>query len=225
VRRKECVLVPDRIDQLQNAGDPGEQHGLRERKKQRTRAAISQAALDLFTENGFDRVTVAQIARRAEVSEATVFNYFRTKEDLVYDQLEDFWALLVGAVEQRAGGVSALATFRAFMLSQRTPAQTPREHERLATISRMIIDSPALLARERETYDRGALTLAVAIAGSRVPDIEDRVCAHALLGVHKMLVEFTREQVLAGVQGGLLARRIRALVRRACATLEAGLRH
>ena len=215
--------MPDRLDQLQNAADPAEQHGLRERKKQRTRAAIADAALELFTVHGFDRVTVAQIARRADVSEATVFNYFRTKEDLVYDQLEDFWSRLVETVERRADGVSALASFREFLLGQRTPAQTPGEHERLVAITRMIIDSPALLAREREAYDRGARTLAVAIARSRVPDIEDRICAHALLGLHKVLVEYTREQVLAGVQGGLLARRIRSLARRGFGTLETGL--
>jgi AcrR family transcriptional regulator len=64
--------------------------GLRERKKQRTRELIAETARRLFGERGFDRVTVAEVARAAEVSEQTVFNYFPTKEDLVYFRLESF---------------------------------------------------------------------------------------------------------------------------------------
>ncbi|TMM00918.1 MAG: helix-turn-helix transcriptional regulator, partial [Actinobacteria bacterium] len=56
--------------------------GLRERKKQRTRELIEATARQLFIERGFEAVPVAEIARAAEVSEATVFNYFPTKEDL-----------------------------------------------------------------------------------------------------------------------------------------------
>lgn len=70
--------------------DAAPELGLRERKKQRTRAAIMDAALALFTSRGFEAVTTAEVARTAEVSEATVFNYFATKEDLVYDRLETF---------------------------------------------------------------------------------------------------------------------------------------
>ena len=58
--------------------------GLRERKKRETREAIAAAAMALFLEHGFDAVTVADVARAADVSEKTVFNYFATKEDLVF---------------------------------------------------------------------------------------------------------------------------------------------
>ena len=66
------------------------QPGLRERKKQQTRQLIAETARRLFGERGFERVTVAEIARAAEVSEQTVFNYFPTKEDLVYWRLQSF---------------------------------------------------------------------------------------------------------------------------------------
>ncbi|HVD58038.1 MAG TPA: helix-turn-helix domain-containing protein, partial [Thermoleophilaceae bacterium] len=64
--------------------------GLRERKKQETRQLIADTARRLFTERSFDAVPVAEVARAANVSEKTVFNYFPTKEDLVYSRLEAF---------------------------------------------------------------------------------------------------------------------------------------
>ena len=89
--------------------------GLRERKKEQTRQQISAAARRLFLERGYDAVTVAQVAEAADVSEATVFNYFRTKEDLFFSGLESFECALLEAVRQRGPGESALAAFRRFL--------------------------------------------------------------------------------------------------------------
>ncbi|MCW3064451.1 MAG: TetR family transcriptional regulator, partial [Solirubrobacterales bacterium] len=72
--------------------------GLRELKKERTRNLIAETAGRLFAERGFDRVSVAEIARAAEVAEKTVFNYFRTKEDLVYWRMESFEVELLKAI-------------------------------------------------------------------------------------------------------------------------------
>jgi AcrR family transcriptional regulator len=60
--------------------------GLRERKKARTRQVIADAAARLFAERGYERVAVSDVARAAEVSEQTVYNYFQTKEQLVVDR-------------------------------------------------------------------------------------------------------------------------------------------
>src|SRR6266536_5632612 len=96
-----------------------EELGLRERKKQRTRQLIADTAMRLFRERGFDGVTVAEIARAAEVAEATVFNYFPTKEDLVYGRMEAFEEELLRAVRERAPGESVLAAFGRFALVPR----------------------------------------------------------------------------------------------------------
>src|ERR671937_3299296 len=93
--------------------------GLRERKKQRTRELIAETARRLFAERGFDRVTVAEVARAAEVSEQTVFNYFPSKEDLVYWRLESFEDELLTTIREREPGESVLAAFRRFVLGQR----------------------------------------------------------------------------------------------------------
>ena len=95
------------------------QPGLRERKKQQTREAIAETARRLFSERGFERVTVAEIAREARVAEKTVFNYFPTKEDLVYWRLETFEDELLEAVRGRDPGESVLAAFGRFVLARR----------------------------------------------------------------------------------------------------------
>ena len=202
--------------------------GLRERKKQRTRLQIAEAALALFAERGFDRVTVAEVAERAEVSPATVFNYFPTKEDLVYRELEAFEANLVDAVRDRGPGVSVPEVFRRLVVEPGglLASDDPEAAQRFATIARIITGSPALLAREREAFDRWTRSLAAVLAeqaGAPPDDVGSWVVANALMGVHRALVEYVRRQVLAGRHGRSLARAVRAEGERALAALERGL--
>src|ERR1700685_4848741 len=63
-----------------------EKPGLRARKKAKSRLAISNVATKMFIERGFDDVTVAEVAAAADVSVATIFNYFETKEELFFDR-------------------------------------------------------------------------------------------------------------------------------------------
>jgi len=74
----------------QTTDPPPAEPGLRARKKAQTRDLIAETARRLFEERGFDAVTVAEVARKAEVAEKTVFNYFPAKEDLFYSRLEQF---------------------------------------------------------------------------------------------------------------------------------------
>ena len=202
--------------------------GLRERKKQRTRELIAGTARRLFVERGFDAVPVAEIAREAEVSEKTVFNYFPTKEDLVFWRLESFEDELLSAVRDREAGESILDAFGRFVMQRRglLAAEDPEAIERLAGITRMIVCSPALLAREREIFDRYTRSLSDVIAserGAHPGDVEPWVVANALMGVHRALVDYTRRRVVEGTRNPALSREVRAQGRRALATLGAGL--
>ncbi len=69
--------------------------GLRELKRERTRRLIADKAFELFTDHGFGRTTVEQIAAAAEVGPSTLYRYFPTKETLVLEFVED---CLLGAV-------------------------------------------------------------------------------------------------------------------------------
>ncbi|SFW51836.1 TetR/AcrR family transcriptional regulator [Amycolatopsis australiensis] len=66
--------------------------GLRAQKKHETRKTISNVATKLFIRNGFDDVTIADIAAEARVAKMTVTNHFPRKEDLVFDIRADFTA-------------------------------------------------------------------------------------------------------------------------------------
>jgi AcrR family transcriptional regulator len=82
--------------------------GLRELKKKQTRKAISDMATKLFMERGYHEVTTAEIARRAEVSVPTLFNYFPTKESLVFDEDSEMEDELVNTVLHRRKGQTIL---------------------------------------------------------------------------------------------------------------------
>lgn len=209
--------------------------GLRERKKEQTRQRIAETARRLFAEHGFDEVTVARVAREADVAEATVFNYFSTKEALYYSGLEAFGAHLVDAVRSRSPGTPALVAFRAHVLGlggelDRIAAGDPGALERMRTAARVISSSAALRAREKIVLAEVAESLAEALAAGRAADGADagpdpvaRSVANALMGVHVALVAHARDRILADDRPSEIAADVRAYGERAFTLLEHGL--
>lgn len=205
-----------------------EQTGLRERKKQQTRQMIKDAALELFDERGFERVPVAEIARGAEVSEATVFNYFPTKEDLVYEGMEAYEANLIDAVRTRPAGTSVVTAFRDYVLQPRgaLAADDPARIEQIARVSRIIAGSGALQTREQQVFDRTTRSLAEVVAeGSRAGtnDIRPWVLANALMGVNRAMTRASHRYAQEGRNGRSIARSVLAQGRKAFDLLEHGL--
>jgi AcrR family transcriptional regulator len=206
--------------------------GLRERKKEQTRRLIADTARGLFAERGFEAVTVAEVARAAGVAEKTVFNYFPTKEELFYSRLEAFEEELLAAVRDRAPGVSILAAVRGFLMASRgvlamkSPGGDEEATEQLRTVTRVITESPALLARERQVFAQYSQALAALIAeetGARSGAIEPQVVANSLLGVHRALIDYVRERALAGATAAQVGREVRARAQRAFELLEKGI--
>ncbi len=194
--------------------------GLRETKKLRMRAVIADQAMQLFAERGFDRVTVAEVAAAADVSQKTVFNYFPTKEDLFFDEVPEREAAIVDALRGRAPRESIITALRRLQVGECNRLSSPA----FATFARIIEDSPALQAKELEVMAHFAQVLAAAIqSDSGVDERDARIAAGLLISVHRQLFRSARKQALAGRHGAAAARRLRGDLERAYSLLEHGL--
>lgn len=136
--------------------------GLRERKKGRTREAIQREALRLIAERGYEATTCEQIAAAAEVSPATLFRYFPTKEDIVLQDGYD--PLIAAAIVARPSGEPALVAVRrgfadAFAEVYRGDVEAIRQRTAL------ILSVPALRSRSREQGESLVAHLCQALVG------------------------------------------------------------
>lgn len=136
--------------------------GRRERKKAATRSAISEAATRLFMERGYDQVSVKNVAEAADVSVTTLFQHFRGKEAMVFDEDADREAALVAAVRNRQPGQDVLDALEAYLGSVR-PMQ-PDPDPTFVAFRRMVNDTPALREHSRRVWLRRQSALALAIA-------------------------------------------------------------
>ncbi|GAA0954512.1 TetR family transcriptional regulator [Nonomuraea longicatena] len=141
--------------------------GLRERKKAKTRATIAREAFRLFRERGYHATTVEDIAEAAEVSPATFFRYFPTKEDVAV--LDDFPPIMEALAAQPPGEPVAVlrGAFRAAFATQ-TPEEIAAGHARevfSATVPELVVAnlrrSPGMLKdMRRAVAERSGLDVA-----------------------------------------------------------------
>jgi AcrR family transcriptional regulator len=85
---------------------------LRDRKKQHSREVLAATALRLFTELGFDAVTVDQIAEQAQLSPRTFFRYFGSKEAVLFADQDEILELLCNKIDERPADEAPLAVLR-----------------------------------------------------------------------------------------------------------------
>jgi AcrR family transcriptional regulator len=187
--------------------------GLRERKKARTRQVIADAAARLFAQHGFEQVAVRDVAREAEVSEQTVYNYFRTKEQLVTDREQLVEEELCRLIRTRTPGTTPAAAIREFVLDgvdriRRYPAEQWRgELGFLAAIS------PAVHRLALEMSDRQATALATAIAEAHgvAPEIA-KMRGIALAGVFQIIIAEAGRRTLDGQSQNQIADELRPAI-------------
>jgi AcrR family transcriptional regulator len=157
--------------------------GLRERKKARTRAAISAHALRLFRDQGYDATTVQQIIEEAEVSESTFFRYFPTKGDVVL--LDDFDPLIVDAFLSQPPDVRPIAALRAAfatVFDRMSSQEVSEQQER----TQLILSVPELRAAMLDQLASAMALFAGMFAertGRQPDDMAVRALAGAVLGV------------------------------------------
>ncbi|MEU7884878.1 helix-turn-helix domain-containing protein [Microbispora bryophytorum] len=202
------------------------EEGLRERKKRETRQRIADVAMGLFLQRGFDNVTVAEVARAADVSVNTVFNYFRTKEDLFLDRGEESEDMLARAVRERRAGETAVEAVRRdffealdagdwrYGMSEGLDLFTQRVRESLALQSRV-----RMLDVNRE--DRLARTLAEE-TDADPDDLTPRLVAAQICAAVRTLTRHFAMRQTAGEDAALIRADVREHAERAFDLLERG---
>ena len=197
--------------------------GLRERRKQETRQAISDIATVMFADRGFDEVTIAQVADAAGVAKMTVTNYFPRKEDLVFDRAEAVIRNLADLVAARAPGESLLAAIRRDYAGRVARADVTLGLSSPA-FARMIAGSPALASRARQMQDLRERALGDAIAAETgVDDPQQRIVAALLASVHRVLDAEASRRSLAGQPREEICAMLAAAATRAFDLLEPSL--
>ncbi|MFJ9418470.1 TetR/AcrR family transcriptional regulator [Streptomyces sp. NPDC101227] len=205
---------------------------LRERKKLRTRQRISGEATLLFIRRGFDNVTVAEVARAAEVSTMTVFNYFPRKEDLFLDRIPEGRELLTRAVRERAADETPLAALRRLalgLLARRHPLGGVGEG--FEHFWQTVLDSPALRARGREAVEEMENTLAGLLdeaAGGAAgavdgPSADSRLAAALIIAAFRVAYAGAAARQLKGDPADEVAVDQEAVLRRTFDALERAL--
>ncbi|MFE7765794.1 TetR family transcriptional regulator [Streptomyces sp. NPDC057438] len=171
--------------------------GLRERKKQRMYERVSEVAIGLFLEKGFDAVSVAEVAAAAEISKPTLFRYFPAKEDLVLHRIADHEEETARVVAGRAEGESVVAAVRAHFLAglaQRDPVTGLNDHPRVLAFHRLLYGTPSLVARAYGHLDRAEAALAEVLGGG----LDARVAAGQIVAVRRVLAEENRRRIERG---------------------------
>jgi AcrR family transcriptional regulator len=159
--------------------------GLRERKKQKTRDTISEVALKLFAERGYEETTIAEIADAADVSPRTIFAYFPSKEDIVFCDLPDTEERLAQALRERPAGVTALDALREFIAAS---LSSPDRNHLLR--KRILASNGSLKRAERAHFGRFEQLMTEAIAEdlrAGPADIRPHIVAAALVAAFSSL--------------------------------------
>lgn len=174
--------------------------GLRERKKQRTREQIVEAAYGLFRDRGFHATTVADIAAAADISPRTFFAYFPSKEAVVFHEFDALFAAFREMLEARPENESALDALRTWLATVIPDKREPSENDLLR--KHMCDVEMGLAAHEQHLRARFEEILAEGVArdlGVPVDSLRPRLVAGAAVAALTSIDKdgANREQSLA----------------------------
>lgn len=194
--------------------------GLRERKRQRMVQELSDVAIRLFLERGFDAVPVAEVAAAAEVSKPTLFRYFPAKEDLVLYRIADHEGEAARIVA--GADVPPLDALRRHFLDglrRYDPVTGLNDAPEVLAFHSLLYGTPALAARVMAYQERSEAALAEVLGG----DLDARLAAAQIVAVQRVLALENWRRIAAGERAVELRAEAEAAAERAFGRLEAGL--
>jgi AcrR family transcriptional regulator len=168
--------------------------GLRERKKQRMYGAVSDIAIGLFLEKGFDAVSVAEVAAAAEISKPTLFRYFPTKEDLVLHRFADHEDEAARVAVRGPSPVAALRRHFLDGLERSDPITGLNDAPQVLAYHRLLYGTPSLAARLSGYRERSEAALAEALGD----DLGARLAAGQIIAVQRVLALENWRRIAAG---------------------------
>lgn len=169
-----------------------ERPGLRERKKAQTRERLADVAAALFAAHGYDAVSVQDVARAAEVSDQTFYNYFPAKHDLVLDRAEEIRLGYERAVRERPAGTSPAEALRP-LLHRDVQRLHQSDDQVLGEFAVLTLRSPVLRRYALEFRERQAGTVAAALVGTD-PGVSPLV-AHAHASALVAIAQWVSDQL------------------------------
>jgi len=196
--------------------------GLRERKKRRTRQHIADTAARLFGERGYEQVAVVDVAEAADVSEQTVYNYFPTKQDLVFDLEEDPTQRLTEVIRHRQPGVSPAAAIRDAALAFVDGIKAVPDDQARGGLDYLSAISPTVRRLSLELTDRLADAIAAAITETTEgvdPEV-GKVQGIALAWVIQTITDESGRRRVAGRRSIRIARELRPVIERIIDSLD-----
>ncbi|MFE8947657.1 TetR family transcriptional regulator [Streptomyces sp. NPDC007856] len=168
--------------------------GLRERKKRQMYQDVSDIAVRLFLERGFDAVSVAEVAAAAGISKPTLFRYFPAKEDLVLHRIADHETEAARVVAGAADPVDVLRRHFLAGLDRRDPVTGLNDHPQVLAFHTLLYGTPALVARAHSHLERSEAALAEALGGG----LDARLAAGQIIAVQRILAQENWRRVAAG---------------------------
>ncbi|MFJ6555868.1 TetR family transcriptional regulator [Streptomyces luteogriseus] len=194
--------------------------GLRERKKQRMYETVSDVAVRLFMEKGFDAVSVAEVAAAAEISKPTLFRYFPAKEDLVLHRIADHEGEAARVVAGAEGApVEALRRHFLEGLERGDPVTGLNDHPDVLAFHALLYGTPSLVARAHTHQERSEAALAEVLGG----DLDARLAAGQIMAVLRVLALENWRRIAAGERVADVRPDAVAAAQRAFGWLAAGL--
>ncbi|WP_433801669.1 TetR/AcrR family transcriptional regulator [Actinomycetospora sp. CA-084318] len=174
--------------------------GLRERKKAETRQRIADVAAHLFATQGFDAVAMTDVARAADVSDQTVYNYFPAKHDLALDRADAIRQRLHDLVVDRPTGTSPASALQVVAAEDVARARADDLAEQRGQFFALCVDSPVVRRFGLEVRDGqvGAIRDALAVTDPSLHPGLAHVHAAALVAVLQLVGDAIGAAVLRG---------------------------
>jgi AcrR family transcriptional regulator len=145
---------------------------LRDRKKLRTRRDLERTALALFSQRGFDNVTIDEIVAAADVSKRTFYRYFKSKEDVLFGDYDTLLEQIGDAFDHNARREDVVATVKAAML--RMAQRYEEDRDLMLTRGAIMVATPSVAARSLERQAEWEESVAVLVgAGLGLDPLQD----------------------------------------------------